>query len=303
MKRALLPCLAVLAAAPSIAAPHDAFRSIDACVARLDAQVDIGYARIAARCPGLTRALETSAWSAWLPADWKRPGNALSAAGLAELHRLAARELAARPTRKAPRVERLDAVLAGLQSPHLTWGTRFMGWLRTVLGREEGAVRPGWRQGFREAGVSAALLELLARGALAVVMVLAAVILLHELQLAGLLRAPRRASASPMPPARQRSTWQDIVRAPLPEQPRLLLVLLAAVLAEQSRLPGARALTARELTQAARLADEADRRRLQEVARLAERLCFSDGRPSALEITAALEQGRELLEHLAPAGA
>lgn len=299
MRRALLPCFILLAAAPSIAAPRDAFGSIDACVARLDAQLDIGYERIAARCPDLTRALEASGWSAWLPADWKQPGNELSAAGLTELRRLAARELAARPTRRAPRVARLGAVLAQLHQPQpATWRTRLTAWLRALLGDDEDISEPrGWGHVLGEAGVSAPLIDLLARWALAVILLLALLVVLRELRLAGVLRRPRR-PPRPAPPAVPRPTWEDIARAPPGERPRLLLTVLTGLLAEQSRLPGARGLTARELTRAARLGDEADRERLREVVQVAEHLRFSDRELPPERIAAALQQGRELLAHL-----
>src|ERR1700754_1566915 len=69
---------------------------IDACVARLDPQLDIGYDRIAARCPDLMRQLETGAWAPWLPRGWKEPGNDLSAGSLKEFRELVARESAVR---------------------------------------------------------------------------------------------------------------------------------------------------------------------------------------------------------------
>ena len=40
---------------------------VDSCVRVLDPQLDIGYDRIAARCPVLARELEHGAWSSWLP--------------------------------------------------------------------------------------------------------------------------------------------------------------------------------------------------------------------------------------------
>src|SRR5262249_22447661 len=81
-----------LVALPLIAGPtapgpvpvSQAIPNIDACVARLDPQLDIGYDRIAARCPDLMRQLETGAWAPWLPRGWKEPGNDLSVGSLKE---------------------------------------------------------------------------------------------------------------------------------------------------------------------------------------------------------------------------
>jgi hypothetical protein len=124
---------------------------------------------------------------------------------------------------------------------------------------------------------------------------------LRELRLAGLLRGPRRAAEVRWPPlarATSQPAWHEIVRAPLEQQPRLLLTLLAMRLTEQSRLAAARGMTARELTRAAWLPDEADRIRLSEVAWVAECLRFSDHTPAPENIAAALQRGWELLEHL-----
>src|SRR5262249_61043934 len=93
----------------------------DACLPRLAPQADVGYPRVAARCPELTPALAASPWASWLPRDWDRPGNELSAGGLKEL-----RTLLTRPTpvarSPAPRVARVSAVLAGLPAPRTPRG-------------------------------------------------------------------------------------------------------------------------------------------------------------------------------------
>src|SRR5262249_29160448 len=67
------------------AQPDPALRTLDDCIQRLDPVQDVGYSRIAERCPELAPALAASAWAAWLPHDWDRPGNELSAGGLTEL--------------------------------------------------------------------------------------------------------------------------------------------------------------------------------------------------------------------------
>ena len=68
MTRALLALL-LAAALPPCAQARDALEAIDDCVARLDTELDVGYARIAARCPDLTAALAESSFAPWLPAD------------------------------------------------------------------------------------------------------------------------------------------------------------------------------------------------------------------------------------------
>jgi len=62
---ALLLAAALLPCAPA----RDALQAIDDCVPRLDSELDVGYARVAARCPELTPALGESSFAAWRPAD------------------------------------------------------------------------------------------------------------------------------------------------------------------------------------------------------------------------------------------
>ncbi|MEJ5755965.1 hypothetical protein, partial [Salmonella enterica] len=88
MKRGRLSCVALvfvltLSRGVIVAAPAP-LPDVDSCVRVLDPQLDIGYDRIAARCPDLARELEHGAWSSWLPRGWKESGNDLSAGGLKE---------------------------------------------------------------------------------------------------------------------------------------------------------------------------------------------------------------------------
>jgi hypothetical protein len=308
MRRSSLRCLALLATLPGAVAPAfcaslDASRSLEECVARLDAQADVGYERIAARCPDLTRKLEASGWSAWLPPDWKRAGNDLSAAGLKELQLLAVRELATRPATRAPRVERLASVLADLRDPdrHDTWHTQLAAWLREMRGAQQApSPRSAWGQVMERVGLSQAFIDLLSSATLGVTVVLAALIVANELRVTGLLRMPSlrpaarpdEASGGPL-----RSGWHEIECAPLEERPRLLLTRIAAQLADARCFRAAHALTAGELIRVARLPEE-DRSRLGEVARVAEHLRFSGCLLPPEHIAAAVERGHELLAHL-----
>ena len=77
--RALLALLLAAAAATAAGVQaRDPLQAIDECVTRLDNELDVGYARIAARCPQLAATLGESAFAPWLPADWKRPDNELA---------------------------------------------------------------------------------------------------------------------------------------------------------------------------------------------------------------------------------
>src|SRR2546421_9737283 len=78
MSRWLLALVLAAAGLPGATA-HDALGAIDACLAQLDRGLDVGYRRIAARCPDLAPSLMQSQWAAWLPRDWNQPENLLSA--------------------------------------------------------------------------------------------------------------------------------------------------------------------------------------------------------------------------------
>ena len=108
--------------------------------------------------------------------------------------------------------------------------------------------------------------------------------------------AAARAAAAPR--VRGGPTLEEIDHAAPEEQPALLLELIAACLAEQGRLPPARALTARELGRRARLPEESARVRLAELVSVCERVRFSAERVATASLAAALDAGRQLLAML-----
>jgi Domain of unknown function (DUF4129) len=299
--RALLALLLAAAAVPC-AQPRDAVRVIDDCIARLDSELDVGYARIAARCPELTPALTEGPWAPWLPAGWDRPNNQLTAGGLSELRGLLAREASpAVSGRPAPHPERVAAVLATvtrLDPGSVSWWQRFKEWLRSIVaarGERSDHWLARWLEGMRLATSTG---QLIVWSALTLVVALAAGIIVNELRIAGLLgrrAGARRTSGAGMPRAGQALALAQIERAAPERQPALLLELIASRLAEQERLPPARALTARELEQRARLPDESGRPRLAQLVGVCERLRFSGDEVSAASVAAALRGGRALL--------
>jgi hypothetical protein len=302
--RALLALLLAAAAVPCVQA-RDALSAIDECVARLDSELDVGYARIAARCPDLTAALRDSPFAPWLPADWERPDNQLSATGLSELRAQLAHESRPElPVRSAPRIERVAPALAAVKPSEgggASWWQRFKDWLRSVL-----TARPQPNEGWLGrwlAGVklSTGTTQLIAWGSLAVLVALAAGIVLNELRIAGVLRGldgQRRQRAVEAARASAALALEEIERAAPEQQPGLLLELIASRLAAQDRLPPVRALTARELGQQARLPQESGRARLVELVAVCERVRFSGERVSAASLAAALRGGRLLLAGL-----
>jgi hypothetical protein len=309
MKRQFHAALLILAApvAGLHAAEPDALATLDACVAKLDPHFDIGYERIAARCPDLARALEQTGWAAWLPQSWKESRNDLSAGSLAELRALVARELATQPAARAPRVERLNAVLNELgaagQQRSGVW-VRFKRWLHSLFERSAQQKREGsWLdQMVARIGLSDVVTEIITYLALGGVVALAGFIVVNELRLAGLLgkgRAGRASDGADIAPGlRARLTWSDVERAALVDQPRLLLELIAAKLTDLRRLPPAGGFTVREIVCAADLQESTDRAYLNELALTAERARYAQGSLPALTVQSAVRSARALLARL-----
>ena len=306
MARALLALLLAAALVPCAQA-RAALEAIDDCVARLDTELDVGYARIAARCPDLTAALGASSFAPWLPADWKRPDNQLSAAGLSELRAQLVRESGGGDNRRpAPRSERVASVLASVthgDAASIGWWQRFKDWLRRIL-TTRAQTDSGWlRRWLAGIELSRSATRLITWASFAIVVALAAGIVINELRIAGVLRGRRaRSQARGADLSRGGSAaLEEIERAAPEQQPALLLELITARLAALRRLPPARALTARELERQARLPEESGRARLAELVTVCERVRFSGAAVSSASLTAAVRGGRALLAALATA--
>ena len=304
MGRALLAVVLMLSAAPAVPAP-DALASLDGCVQRLNSQVDVGYGKIARLCPDLASSLKASPWGAWLPSDWNKPDNNLSHRGLDELRSLIVRESGRAAGARQPRLERLAPVLATLHdysvTEHRGWWARFKAWLHDLFNRPSTPTDTSWlRRLFAGLSIPERVLSVLRVGAIVLLALLVGGIVLSELRAAGVLRRRRGvpAAGGGLHSAARAHTWADIEDADPGEQPRLLLELIVARLAAQHRLPPARALTVRELLGAAQLPQALDHERLAELARVSERLRFSDRLLSRQVLGAALERGRELLAGL-----
>jgi hypothetical protein len=305
--RALLALLLAAALLPCAQA-HDALEAIDECVARLDSELDVGYARIAARCPDLSAALGESAFAAWLPADWKRPDNQLSAAGLSELRAQLARESGRGDSRRPPpRTERVATVLAAVthaDAGSIGWWQRFKDWLRRILtthAQTDGGWLRRWLAGIELSGTTT---QLITWTALVLAVALAAGIVINELRIAGVLRGRKTRSDARAAAARRggyAEALAEIEHAAPERQPALLLELIAARLAALQRLPPARALTARELARQARLPEESGRVPLVELVTVCERVRFSAEPVSSASLAAAVRGGRVLLTALATA--
>ena len=306
MRHLLCAALLVLVA-PLQAAESDsrsaARNAIDQCTPRLDTQVDVGFDRIAARCPGLAQALEQSGVEQWLPRGWKETRNNLSAGGLTELRSLVDRELATHATARKPRAEKLGEVLAGLgaqrRASNGTW-MRFRKWLRELLERRDREDREGWFDHMvHKVGLPDAIGEILTYVSLGAMVLLAFIVVLNELRAAGLLGRRARAADehdANLPAARRVPTLGEIEHAAARERPRLLLELIAWKLTTMRRLPPASAMTVRELSRSANLEVAQDRERLVTLATTAERARYAESGVPADALDSAYARGRELLD-------
>jgi hypothetical protein len=296
-------CLFLSAAALPAAARADVLDEMDACARVLEPDIDVGFERIAARCPELARDLKVSDWAAWLPEGWAAADNNLSASSLRALHRLVVRELALRGPVWRPDVAELRPILAKLSAPDAAtpgWWARFENWLRVRLAQSEQDPQTSWGGYVGRLPLSQTFLAVVSYTTLACVVLLAGFIVINEYRASG-----RRRRAPRAPPAYAAGLdavgpldWEDIERAALSERPRMLLTLIAARLTAARRLPAAAALTARELARAAQLENAADQERLIELALASERLRFSDEAPETVSLIAVLQRGRELLARL-----
>jgi hypothetical protein len=301
MRRALLALLLLISGAP-LAAASDALAELDSCIEKLDAGLDVGYQRIAERCPALPAALKESSFSAWLPHDWDRPGNQLSRRGLTDLKGLLVRESQRASSGPGLSVAAVPSILAAItkaDQPRSLW-QRFKAWLNRLLSVPAERQQDGWLQRlFAQLDIPALMWRVITWAALAVVVALAGAIVINELRLAGVFRPrPAAGAAAPGPAQARRATLAEIGQTSLTQQPRLLLELIATRLAEQARLPPPRALTVRELTRAASLVDPHDRARLTDLAVACERLRYSDRALEQPALEHALAAGRELLSSL-----
>ena len=292
-----------------------ALEAIDNCVHRLTPDVDIGYDRIAARCPTLVRRLNESGVAVWLPSDWQRPGNDLSAGGLRSLDELLLHEIPVASSQGAPHpgIQQVPEILASLtraDDEHSGWWARTRTWLRNLFAGADEATDEGWLgRMIGQSGLSQTVLELVSYGALALVVVLALAIVANELRVSGVWGGGGRRHLGPRGPVPAagdgvggaRLDWEGVQGSPIGQRLGLLLELVVARLNESGGVRLSRGLTARELLNTAPLADEGDRECLAALVRASERVRFSGGAVSEAEVAAVMEQGRRLLEGIGTA--
>jgi hypothetical protein len=297
-------CIAALPIEPAAAATEPLRAAIERCQARLDPEIDVGYARIAARCPELVRQLESSEWLQWLPRGWRDAGNDLSVRGLDELATLIERERLRELTGRRPGTAKLHEVLEGLEGARPERGARwlrFQHWFEAVF--EQPAEEDGstWLERMlRRATLSDVVIEALTFLAVALVVALALVIVVNELRVAGLFRR-RRKRGPPVEVERRavpRVTRAELELASPQERAGLLLRLVFERLQQAGLLARAASLTVNEAQHLVALPDTADRARLAELAAAAEHARFAARPAEAGVLARALAAGAELLAKL-----
>jgi hypothetical protein len=272
---------------------------IDECVARLDAEVDVGFRRIVLRCPDLAAALERGGLERWLPRDWRDPDNNLSAGGLEELRQLLASELTMRALSRPPSVERLRLALADLGAPARSgtlWG-ELERWLRRLGGHREPAKTAEGLSMLDRIGLAPVATRVIAFAALAGLLAIAAVILLNELRVARVLRVPsprRRGAAVQL----VRTSAAEVGEVSASERPRVLLAKILERLSRARGLTGLGSLTTRELIRAVPFDDAEAASHLAQLALTAERVRYAARPATAGDLDAAVHGGSALLEKL-----
>jgi hypothetical protein len=238
----------------------------------------------------------------WLPREWQRAGNDLSARGLRDLHEMLERELGGDSRRVSNlSVERVPAVLASLERSDPErggWWAVTRKWLRRLFETPGVDSEEGWlNRMIGQGGLSQTVIELVSYVALLLVVLVATAIVANELRVAGVLRrrlAILRDTPAERPP--ERLSWEDVQKADRVQRPGLLLSLLAARLAKAHQ-----GLTAREVARVARLSSEEDRGHLAELAEIAERLKYSNAAVPEAALERAVAGGRLLLERVGSA--
>jgi len=297
-------CLAGLALAGVAAADDAALRVVDACRARLDPRTDVGMARIAKRCPELMSALATAPWRDLLPHSMVERREEISAESLRALAELVRHANDAAPPRVAPQRDSLVPVLAELGDKGRQGATRwerFKRWLKHKLAsRKDGEL--GWldewsRQFHTSEGVARAITYV----GYVLVGVLVLFVIWTELRAAGLLGGrPRNAARSgPAAEWRRRLLLADVLAAPLPDRPGMLLRLLGEALTRAHRLPAADGLTAAAIARRADLESGADRDELGRVAIAADEVRYAGRALPDAELEATVTTARSLLAKFA----
>jgi hypothetical protein len=294
--------------------------ALEGCAATLDTTRDVGYPRIAVRCPRAMQLLRRDPAVAWLPPGWDDPQGGLSAAALRELAlRLQAerRSAAAPPgaaAAHAPDAALLEEVigeLGGDATRRASVWQRLNRWLRSMLDREPTATasQPRWLRRFeRWLTRERNFWDYVGYAAYALVFGLTLWLIANELRSSGLL-GQRRALpvAAPIwaPHAARAVSLADVRSAQLAARPGLLLQLLADLLQREGTVDAGHALTARQVQIAIACAHQSLSAEAATLVQNAEQLRYAETPPGDAAIAAAVASGTRVYEQLrgaAPTG-
>jgi hypothetical protein len=310
----LLLCLALAASRPltagdAVAAPPaaeplgPAIQALQDCAARLDPDVDVGYAHIAQHCPQLSEQLGRAGIEGWLPRGWNDPGNDLSAGGLRELATLLARESGVRPRSRSPQLQSLHEVLGRLGpgggSPGGMW-RRVLDFLHQLSERGAPSGQTSWLDSLiGRIGWLQTLMRALVYAGFATVIGIAGMIIVREVRASGRLgaRSERTAAARPALVRGLPLGIAEVEAAALKERPGLLLSLIVQLRSAAPGQGGLASLTARELLRAG-WPEPHGPRQLEQLALMAERLRYGSAPADEAAIGRAVTEGRALLERL-----
>jgi hypothetical protein len=289
------------APAPGARADASPAETLRACVAKVQRPAR-GLDALAVQCPDLKPALAALRYSENMSAGWE---SELTPEQLEDLAVLASR-YRGEPPSAAPHVGAIRGILTGLAkedaSETKSWWEVIRDWVRSLLaGRDEHDL--SWIERLMSKLSSAAgvltvltyvLVALVIGGALAYIVI--------ETRSSGLFTFTRAARSSKTADGVRFAgdgPWEEeLARAPVFDQPALLLVLLVRCLKRVGRLSAERHLTHRELARAAALDDPGQRGRLGRLTQVAEELLYG-ARPPPLELVhRAIEEGRELLRQI-----
>jgi len=297
--RSLLPPIALAACAlsggPLWADTASTLSSLDQCLARLGpvaSPAPAGVEELRLLCPDFAQAIIDSGLSSQLPDRWQQW---LNRSSIEDLSRLL-RRYQSTPPSAAPGVPALYQVAHTLNPPVPPhgWWQDFKDWLRQWLSPPE-STDPSWlNRWLSRVSLPQLLMQSLLYILMAVILVTTLWIVWRELKVTGPgARAESGAvSRLPPPPARAPAlSLDEIERAPLAEQPALLLRLLVQALLQSGRLSNDRALTHRELGARSGFDDSEQHDRFVRIALLAERLLYGPAAAAAVAATASAAGG------------
>ena len=286
------------AGVPANASPAETLR---ACVAKLQPAAR-GLDALAAQCPDLKAALAALGYSETLSRGWESeltPGQLEDLAALTSRYR-------GEPPSAALDVGAVRGIVAGLAkeraSATKSWWEVLRDWVRSLFaGHDEHD--PSWiERWMSKLGSAAGVLTILTYVLVALVIGGALAYIIIEMRSSGIFahaaRSKDAGTANGVRFAGEGPAEEELARAPVFDQPALLLVLLVRRLKRAGRLSAERHLTHRELARAAALDDPGQRGRLGRLTQVAEELLYGARPPPVELVQVAIEEGRELLRQL-----